>query len=238
MWIPNIGQTTGLLLGAAVAVATSPVQAADKYILGICSVSQPDSGVEIRPTYNGNSYLYGYHADDPRYQGFTFDDDSVKVTLVKAPAHGKVESDNSDISNNYYRYMPKEGYFGQDRFVMQVEKGVVKVRIHYLMEVVREGEPTTYIGDDGERYGHYCNPGSWKISFTTPALDNARLQALLGAANINDNVSVTFSDLVGGAVGQTTGTTITLDTNAAGHGWFIDSIKGIKGGLKGTLPFI
>ena len=36
-------------------------------------------------------------------------------------------------------------------------------------------------------------------------------------------VSVSFTNLYGGALGQTTGTTITLDTNAAGWGWFIDS---------------
>ena len=129
MFIPDIGQTAGLLLGAVVAVAASPVQAADNYILGTCRVSQPDSGAEISPTINGNSYLYGYHADDPRYKGFSFNSGNTKVTLVKAPTHGKVERDNSDILSNYYHYMPKEGYSGQDRFVMQVKKNGVKVSI-------------------------------------------------------------------------------------------------------------
>ncbi len=212
MFIPDIGQTAGLLLGAAVAVAATPAQAAGNYILGICEVSQPDSGAEIRPTFNGDDYLYTYHVGDPRYQGFTFDDDSAKVTLVKAPAHGRVEHVESTTSNNYYHYYSNEGYVGQDRFVMQVEKNGVKVRIQYLMETPPEG-PSDYL----------CNPDMWKISATTPALDNARLQALLGAANINNNVSVTFSDLPGSKVGQTTGQSITLDTNAAGYGWFVDS---------------
>jgi hypothetical protein len=101
MFIPNIGQTVGLMVGAAVAVAAFPVQAADKYILGMCQVSQPDSGAEIAPTVSGDSYLVYYHAGDLRYQGFTFDDNNAKVTLVKAPAHGKVEHVNSEISNNY-----------------------------------------------------------------------------------------------------------------------------------------
>ncbi len=35
------------------------------------------------------------------------------------------------------------------------------------------------------------------------------------------NITVTIADLPAGALGQST-TTITLDTNAAGHGWFID----------------
>ncbi len=194
MFVPDIGFTAGLLLGTAVAVAASPVQAADNYILGRCSVSRPDSGVEIGPTVDGDSYLYGYHAGDPRYQGFTFDDDSAKVTLVKAPAHGKVEHVDSRVSNNYYHYYSTEGYYGQDRFVMQVEKNGVKVRIQYLIEVVREGESTSYL----------CNPDAWKISSNTPALDNARLQALLGAANINNSVAVTISVLADGALGQTT----------------------------------
>jgi hypothetical protein len=64
----------------------------------MCQVSQPGSGAEIRPAVDGNIYLYDYHGDlyndhssDPRYQNFTFDDNSVKKTLVKAPAHGNVE---------------------------------------------------------------------------------------------------------------------------------------------------
>ncbi len=180
MFIPNIGQTAGLLLGAAVAVSASPAQAADHYILGECQVSQPDSGAEIRPTVDGDSYLVYYHVGDSRYKGFTFDNGDTKVTLVKAPAHGKVEHVNSTISNNWYHYYSNEGYVGQDRFVMQVEKNGVKVRIQYLMETPPEG-PSDYL----------CDPGMWKISSTTPSLDNAGLQALLGNRinGINDGIN-------------------------------------------------
>jgi hypothetical protein len=212
MFIPDIWPISGLLVGAAVAVAATPVQAADNYVLGRCKVSSPDSGAEIRPTFNADDYLVTYHGSDLRYQGFTFDDNSAKVTLVKAPAHGKVVHVESRVSNNYYHYYSDEGYYGKDRFVVQVEKNGVKVQIQYLMEVALEDEPT----------GNICNPDMWKISSSTPALDNARLQSLLAATNIGDSVSVTFADLLGGAIGQTTGTSITLDTNAAGHNWFID----------------
>ena len=51
MFIPDIWPISGLLVGTAVAVAASPVQAADKYVLGRCKVSSPDSGAEIRPTF-------------------------------------------------------------------------------------------------------------------------------------------------------------------------------------------
>jgi VCBS repeat-containing protein len=213
MFIPDIGPATGLLLGAAVAVGATPAQAADNYVLGRCKVSSPDSGAEILPTFHGDDYLYKYHSGDLRYQGFSFDRGDSKITLVKAPMHGRVEHDNSTKSNNWYHYYSTEGYSGQDRFVMQVEKDGVKVQIQYLIEVPAEGESADYL----------CSPDIWKISATTPALDNASLQALLGAANINGNVSATFADLPGAAVGQTVGSNITFDTNAAGNNWFIDS---------------
>jgi hypothetical protein len=39
----------------------------------------------------------------------------------------------------------------------------------------------------------------------------------------SSGVVLNIADLAGGALGQTTGSTITLDTNAAGNGWFIDT---------------
>ncbi|MBU0621288.1 MAG: matrixin family metalloprotease [Gammaproteobacteria bacterium] len=48
----------------------------------------------------------------------------------------------------------------------------------------------------------------------------------LGAGYNLGSVGVTFSDLAGGALGQTIGSTITLDTNAAGFNWFIDPTPG------------
>ncbi|MFA6921855.1 MAG: Ig-like domain-containing protein, partial [Gallionella sp.] len=40
---------------------------------------------------------------------------------------------------------------------------------------------------------------------------------------IINSINLSFADLPGAAVGQTTGTSITLDTNAAGYNWFIDN---------------
>lgn len=220
MWVPDIWSNASLLAGAVVAVAASPLQAADKYVLGVCRVAKSDSGAEIRPAIGGDSYLYTYRNSVLPYKGFSFDSGHAKVTLVKAPMHGAVSHVNSRVSNYYYHYIPKEGFVGQDRFVMQVEKDGVKVRIHYLMEVVLEDEPTTYIGDDYERHDVYCKPDSWKISstVTTPATDIASLQTLLEASDTTRTIFVMFAPLPPATLGQTTGTTITLDTNAAGHG--------------------
>lgn len=213
MWIPSL-QGAGLLVGTAVAViAASPVQAADNYVFGRCVISRPYSGAEIRPTYAADSYLAHYHDGDPRYQGFSFDGDGAKVTLVKAPTHGKVVlgDDSHAMAWNLYHYTPQAGYVGQDRFVMQVERNGVKVRIQYLIESMNADEPS--IG--------YCDPETWKI-FLPSNGNNPRLANVLTAATQN----LTFADLTGGAVGEATGVDktaqITLDTTAAGHGWYID----------------
>jgi hypothetical protein len=219
MWIPDIRPDAGFLVGAAVAVAaTSPVQAADNYVYGVCRVARPGYDTMIRPTYAGGSYLFNYHGNDPRYKEKLSSGEffaGAKVTLIKAPAHGKVIREEGPWSSETdYQYRPDEDYAGKDRFVMQVEKHGVKVRIHYLMVVPQEGESLK---------GH-CNPESWKISpsFTTPTLDKAALQSLLDATGINNAVTVTTAELSGGAVGQTTGSTITLDIDAAGYSWYID----------------
>ncbi|MGV8934697.1 MAG: Ig-like domain-containing protein, partial [Gallionellaceae bacterium] len=56
--------------------------------------------------------------------------------------------------------------------------------------------------------------------------DTTSMSALLGSGLFDSSayagITLNFADLPSGAVGQTTGTTITLDTNAAGHNWFID----------------
>lgn len=188
MWIPSL-QGPSLLAGATAAVvAASSVQAADNYVLGRCTISRPESGAEIVPINDGDIYVQDYHGDDPRYRGFSFNGDAVKVTLIKAPAHGKVvlEEDSLAAARNWYHYWPQAGYVGQDRFVMQVEKSGIKVRVEYLIENVPADEPTTYINSDGQREGHFCNPDAWKIStsFTTPTFDNLALQSLLDATGM------------------------------------------------------
>ena len=137
--------------------------------------------------------------------------EGVKVTLLKAPAHGKVVYPDTPkaVKWNWLDYMPEDGYVGRDNFIMQVEKDGVKVRIEYLIEGLDEGEPATGI----------CNQEHWKISAITPTLDNVSLQALTNAIGINNTFPVNAYSLARGIVGQNT---LTLDTNTAGYGWYIN----------------
>lgn len=218
MWIPDLPWGAGALIGSAVAVTTVlPAEAADGYALGRCTVAKPSLGAAINPTVAAGSYLFDYHGNDPRYKekleiGQFFS--GANATLIKAPKHGKVVY--SDLPHatewQYYHYWPTEGYVGNDRFVMQVEKDGVKVRIHYLIKVLEE-----YEAESG-----MCKPEQWKISYAPAALTDPAAALLPSALRS----LVGFADLPGSSVGETTNTgptaQITLDVNAAGHGWYID----------------
>lgn len=74
----------------------------------------------------------------------------------------------------------------------------------------------------GENLAGYAKPvcPPWKlIKVNNKAVSDASPYQL-------NSITVTFADLPGSSVGQTTGTgpsaSITLDKDAAGHGWYID----------------
>ena len=175
MFITDFWSDSYLLLGCVAAIATaSPLHAAENYTIGECQTATQSVGTEISPTSVAGIYLTNYHGDDPRYKvkldsGEFFS--GAKVTLVKAPAHGKVAytNDPDAIKWSMYNYIPNNGYIGRDNFVMLVEKDGVEVRIEYLIEGLTDDDPTTVIGDDGERQGIYCQPEHWKISINTSA---------------------------------------------------------------------
>lgn len=173
MWIPNVGLLTGAAM-MIVVTAVSPAQATDQFALGVCRTARQSTGEEIMPTFDADIYLTDYHAGDARYKNFSFATKGVNVSLIKAPAHGKMtlSGDVNAASESYYHYLPNQGYIGRDRFVLLVAKDGVKVRIEYLIEGLDNDEADVGI----------CDSEHWKISTTTtPAVYSSGLQALLNA---------------------------------------------------------
>jgi hypothetical protein len=207
MWISNLRSTSELTLGVAISVvAVSPSQAADDYALGECIVvggQYVTEGQGIRPISNAASYLVMHLGGDPDKNldrvGGTFE--GGEITLVKAPRHGKLvlSSDEQEASRGWYRYFPEEGFYGQDRFVMQVEKNGVKVTIHYVMEIITDEESPRGV----------CELGDWKISLLpfqetddlVSWLRSTSLSALLTGAT---DAFSGFADSSGAALVQTT----------------------------------
>ncbi|UUZ69422.1 matrixin family metalloprotease [Polaromonas sp. P2-4] len=219
--------------------------------LGVCMVINYPA--DIHPTGDAEMYLAHYAEQkfkfdfspagdvqiDSTVRNFNFaqyPDGSPRadtsVSVIAPPRHGTLLQENpdaTDYTKYFYKYIPDEGYADYDRFALEVKGGGFTVEIYYLMSVSLPGEPTYVLDENGQKTDDLsrCPLAHWKISTSSPQpLDlatiqrNAALSALLADAS---RALTGFADLPAGAVGQTTGTNITLDTNAAGHGWFIDS---------------
>jgi len=141
------------------------------------------------------------------------------VTLLEGPQHGELDGE---------QYLPTSpDYYGEDSATLLVEIGGYTAKVIYVFNI------TSSAGSGTEGYDPYEDPELcpngrlWRISlspddpnatvYTIPYPD--QWSGLLAEAS---KVTVTFADLPGEALGQRLGNTITLDVDAAGHGWFVD----------------
>ena len=221
-----------------VAQADSNQQAATKHehILGICdfiNVFTLSGGeAELFPTIRANSYfkLNGNNKD-------VIDFGKSKISIIQQPKHGRLETLLPDGDWESSQYHSNDGYQGHDSFVMQVEGNGYKVELHYFVFIgdgASSNPNPVCKGDRGQSY--------WKIS-TTPNVDPTVIDLDSTITSLTDGAysltlpeafvgldyaspAITFTNLTGAAVGETKGegaeATITLDTDAAGHGWYID----------------
>ena len=154
MWIPQFKVNQALI--AAVGLSTSlTTAAAEKFALGVCKTARQNYPANIYPIYSAESYFYKYH------KGLFKDNslESAKVTLLVPPKHGTLENRDSNTDstneNSQYNYLPQAGFEGTDRFVMQVQKAGIKLRIYYVIKALDdvEAEP-----------GNCPKISEWKIS--------------------------------------------------------------------------
>ena len=192
----------------------------------------------IIPKVSAGGYLYLY--EHQMYEQQKIATSPATITILQNPKHGTLADNGSGV----YAYLPEKGYLGKDSATVLVDIGGIKVRVVYFFQTL--DVPT--VADELDE--SLCKKGPhWKISTTldpngtstltsveyqSPMIDagattTATLAATLSSSLLStlsvDPSSVTFNlaDLSGGAVGQAVGNTITLDDNAAGHNWFIDT---------------
>ena len=151
---------------------------------------------------------------------------ALSVTMVQKPSFGtlKVEGNNTN-GRNGYDYSPRAGFEGADQisFLVKLSNGK-SVLMLYQMEYGYTGDTQKCYLKFGERLSAIdplqlldanSDYVAWQRSANLSALIASAQQTLAG-----------FTDLPGTALGQTTGeglsAQITLDTNAAGHNWYID----------------
>ncbi|MGQ0710116.1 MAG: matrixin family metalloprotease [Rhodoferax sp.] len=185
-----------------------------------CGVVAPRSGgvYSVSAFFDAFNSVWNKNGDLKTYPG---PDLSTVSRVLSSPKHGQLDKQSASEFN----YIPGEGFEGKDSFVIRVESaGRAPVVIHYKVMVFTSG------ADWG--WEHDCKkppfvPFSYRQSKEpgdpTPWLQSAQLSALLSAAS---TLPVSFAPLPGATLGQTLGVgegaQITLDDNAAGHGWYID----------------
>ncbi|MFY9261170.1 MAG: hypothetical protein WAO71_11755 [Gallionella sp.] len=200
----------------------------------ICQTVAPVGGADypvanaIYPTMAAGKYFddRGIHTEGS---------DLPKVTLIDAPKHGELQHGDVDW---VYLYKPNKDYLGSDRMIFSVEvKGKV-FKVIYSVDVVQvpgNGSPScpNSIGikelkNSAAGRNKHGSLDIWELPSATQ-FDVETLAQMHSAIGFGledmglSNANVTFADLAGAAIGQTTGPNITLDTNAAGNGWFVDS---------------
>ncbi len=130
------------------------------------------------------------------------------IGVEQQPKHGSL----SRQSDGTFTYTPTKGYIGSDRVTFIVEAEGRKVR------VVRDMNVQLFEPKEGETSQFPSGRGAITSWFRSSVLS-----ALLADAS---GVDYQFGSLPGSAVGGTTadGNTavVTIDDDAAGHGWFID----------------
>jgi VCBS repeat-containing protein len=159
------------------------------------------------------------------------------VTVLEMPKHGKLVDEGTvvirhgspfDTGERGYTYLPNPGIVDiKDRAVLQVEIAGMKVKMVYTFHVVESV--------DDETHEDFCGPLTYKRLSAAPEAGPLALEASPQSWSFDysaiPNIDVNIADLPATSVGQTvahtpsTGlrTSITLDLDAAGHGWFIDS---------------
>jgi hypothetical protein len=148
------------------------------------------------------------------------------VVMLEAPKHGHIRLMNEDeldgADNPFFHFTPTPGYVGKDKAVFAVEyqgkRYRVDVELILVSSVMDEGcaarlikikksATVTSVSEAG-----YPDLANWYQNLSLQALLTGVKDALIG-----------FTDLPGASLGQTTGDKITLDADAAGYGWFIDT---------------
>ena len=197
-------QETPIVLARAATSGTDPTLQPD-YLLNVCKQTEssgaPMSAMRgVDPAGMLNIYIENQVHHYVDIAGIT------NISLLEDTAHGKLNAKTSGSGRVYFMYEPEPSYVGKDKAVFMADFDgkhyKITVELHVFV-MVDEKLPTT------------CPP---------PQLIKVNGKPVSGSSSFDLNsIPVSFADLTRGALGQTNASGITLDGNAAGNNWFIDT---------------
>ncbi len=237
MDMPNVPPQAAPVLMQIAAVAQKTPSKPDSESLygsmGVCMVSPTleKMGIGTDPLFSNGMPLYPQSEGLRRLPGSRDNVDlqeastHASVQILQQPEHGVIVS-----KDNESFYVPNQGYVGNDKvvFLVNIDGRIVKT-VYYLKVIDVKFDFQTI----NALFKKYCPAETdWQISSNTTegnAIVSNFAQNLLSSfatsgtsTLLSTGVTLTVADLPGGAVGETTGTSITLDSNAAGYGWYVD----------------
>lgn len=152
-------QATQLAENVGLHKSSAQPRRASEHILGICGL------VNLTGTGQAELFPLRYTNDYFKTDGNNKDIDfaSAKITIIRQPSHGILKPDSRG-DWLHAKYLPNEGYLGDDSVVIQVEGNGYKVKLHYFIAVTDAMGDTTNSnpvckGEQGRSY--------WKISLDT-----------------------------------------------------------------------
>ena len=207
-------QEPSIVLAQAAASGAASTTLQPDYLLTACKQTESTGDTTsafhaVDPAYMLKNYIQG------RNHRLVELADIKNVTMLQGATVGKITSVVDNTGRSWYRYDAPPGYEGNDKATFMVEYQGKRYKIVVNIVVTPTvGESPLMEGEEP-----VCPP---------PKLIKVNGKPVSGTLDFGpgynfSSVSVTFADLAGGALGQTTGTSITLDDNAAGNNWFIDT---------------
>jgi hypothetical protein len=228
MWIADAATMPETNPVVIVAEAKTQAQAHQnaQYTIGVCITANNigNAITNIHSTYDAGALQ--------RLYGLNLSGSWSKVEVIQRPKNGTLQpSPYSSEQEGFYQYTPNSslsdglviGEEYEDYFVIKVQNDGITVNIRYYVKI-------SIVPPNEAPREDQCPEHAWKISIAPNATptDLAYSLSLPAAFLAADYTSptVTFANLPGAAVGETKGAganaAITLDTDAAGHGWYID----------------
>jgi Matrixin len=224
-----------LLAAATKTITPEIVRKINKALTDACAASENPSYVTGRGAFLGGLSPGVSVVATLKYDYGVAPTGGVKAVIIQQPVHGKIAMIGlatkafPGLSLEEFQYTPEKNFLGDDKVAFEVTVNGQKFRISYVIKVVH--------GD----FGNACIPAGEDQGSLTPdiqiAIENMQFLQDSNAPEVVtswqslfvqneqflNSINLNFADLAGGALGQTTGSTITLDTTAAGNNWFIDT---------------
>jgi hypothetical protein len=129
--IPNAPPSAPMIVLVAQANTGQQMAAQNEHVLGVCDVVNVMGSAQVRlfPETNANAYFHTHDA--------TIDPATAIITVLQQPKHGSLEP-NSRGDWGDAKYIPNDGYLGNDSFVMQVKGNGYTVKLKYFIAVTND----------------------------------------------------------------------------------------------------